>query len=640
MNKEISERKDKLLEFISNANNKFRKNPSFRGVYFEIPKMELNQKENFKNNYDIEEKLIKRTLSHIKERKDCKDFVLPGILSILYSYKDQISVDLRKECEATVLDFMYWLDEDGIPNGCYFTENHQILYHSCEYLAAQLYPDKEFKKDHLIGKKKKEKAHKRILRWIRWRARFGFSEWNANGYFDEDLLALIMLYKYAEEKDIKDNVKKIIDLILFEIGINSFDGVFGSSHGRTYPRLVLLQEEPTAVISYLFWEKGSIEKAFSLSSIIFALSDYKPPEEIISIAQGSNECFENKERHSLDVESAPNYGLVPEDMDNIPFFWSSQVYNHRKVIASTINYSNSCFGKDYDFLSSKRFMKKYCELEEKGMPYDPDPDRTALTSINLYTYRTSYYMLSAAQDYRPGKQGYQQHIWQATLGGKAIVFTNHPGVFEWRGRPNYWIGNGIMPKVTAYRDFLIAQYNGSFYTHGFFPVEYFDSVEENKHWVFGQKGDAYIGLYSYHPTFWKTENIPSEDKIPGKHDLVALGRNNFWICQLGSKSRFGNFKNFIKELSNARVERKPNVLYEAPIKYNSPTDGEVSVGWMEPLIVDGKEIKIEEYPRMKNKYCSVFFDTTQYPIKYKGKKTVLNFQIDKQLIPEPYKNSN
>ena len=41
--------------------------------------------------------------------------------------------------------------------------------------------------------------------------------------------------------------------------------------------------------------------------------------------------------------------------------------------------------------------------------------RNTREQVNITTYRTPDYMLSCAQDYRPGYGGDQQHIWQATL---------------------------------------------------------------------------------------------------------------------------------------------------------------------------------------------------------------------------------
>ena len=89
------------------------------------------------------------------------------------------------------------------------------------------------------------------------------------------------------------------------------------------------------------------------------------------------------------------------------------------------------------------------------MPYDPDADFTAMTQVNIYTYRTPDYMVSVAQDYRKGKRGFQQQIWQATLAGQAIVHTSQPGALNvGRLRPDYWHGNETMPRAAAYRNVL------------------------------------------------------------------------------------------------------------------------------------------------------------------------------------------
>lgn len=82
-----------------------------------------------------------------------------------------------------------------------------------------------------------------------------------------------------------------------------------------------------------------------------------------------------------------------------------------------------------------------------------------LSEANIETYRTPDYMLSCALDYRKGAPGYQQHIWQATLGNKALVYTNHPGGKNLRWSPNYWAGNEILPRAAQSKNVVICIYN-------------------------------------------------------------------------------------------------------------------------------------------------------------------------------------
>ena len=69
---------------------------------------------------------------------------------------------------------------------------------------------------------------------LRWRARFGFSEWLSNCYIDEDLLGLVNLYDFAEDAEIRQTAGKFIDMLLFEMALHSYRGVMGCTHGRTY----------------------------------------------------------------------------------------------------------------------------------------------------------------------------------------------------------------------------------------------------------------------------------------------------------------------------------------------------------------------------------------------------------------------
>ena len=42
------------------------------------------------------------------------------------------------------------------------------------------------------------------------------------------------LYDFCEDDEIREKSTKIIDLILLDMVLNQFKGVFGSTHGRSY----------------------------------------------------------------------------------------------------------------------------------------------------------------------------------------------------------------------------------------------------------------------------------------------------------------------------------------------------------------------------------------------------------------------
>src|SRR5262249_44412117 len=75
----------------------------------------------------------------------------------------------------------------------YWSENHQILFATAEYLAGQWLPDQTFRPGEryrsrkqyqdFTGRERMQRAADRIGRWLDDRLRFGMSEWNAPGYY-------------------------------------------------------------------------------------------------------------------------------------------------------------------------------------------------------------------------------------------------------------------------------------------------------------------------------------------------------------------------------------------------------------------------------------------------------------------------
>ena len=126
------------------------------------------------------------------------------------------------------------MDQPGADAMCFWSENHQILFHTCEILAGQLLPDELFANAGLTGSQHRAKGEERALSWLRKRAAGGFREWDSNTYFEEDVLALSHLVDLAENDDVRELAAVVLDKMFFGLAVNSFKGAFGSSHGRTY----------------------------------------------------------------------------------------------------------------------------------------------------------------------------------------------------------------------------------------------------------------------------------------------------------------------------------------------------------------------------------------------------------------------
>ncbi len=584
-----------------------------KGLFSQVARLELNE--------PPLESIIREAIDYVYSNKDCNDFTVAGLLRILYRYRENplLSASLIADIEICLLSFKYWWDEPGRDRRCYHTENHQIIYHADELLAGQLFKERIFMNNGEKGNVHIQHAVPLIRRWMDFRIKFGFSEWLSNCYFDEDLLALLNLYDFAEDPSIRSCAGKLIDLLLFEMSLHNYHGIFGSTHGRTYARMIKDGwNESTASTMKLIFGMGVFNRPDAMGAISLATSSYRCPPIILQIAVDDSKPLRCRERHSLNIEDAPLYGLSFQNELDCHFYWSIQDYAHPKILALSQQISEKYSVRQHE--DYQHYIRLYEEqLQRYGKIIDPDLDCHALTEVNIETYRTADYLLSCAQDYRPGRPGYQQHIWQATLGIDAMVFTSHPGSTDEKSRPNYWAGNGIMPRAAQYQNVLICIHqvpaDDPFpFSHAYFPVNAFDEIAEKGQWIFGRKGDGYIGLYSQNPARWAHHEDGYQD------ELVVDYPDNIWICEMGAREKWADFSNFVQTLSESDIRCE-----DLQIDFQSPSAGKIHFGWTDPLRVEGETISLTQYQRFDNPYCQADFNSTQLLIQHGEQKFEINF---------------
>ncbi len=592
----------------------------------------------------IDEDCIRAALEHVNNRKDCSDFTFVGLMRLCYQYPQHslLSPQLLKEIHTTVLNFKYWVDEPGHDLMFFWTENHQILFHSAEYLAGQLFPTHTFPNANLTGAQHMAKARTKILNWINLRARIGFSEWDSNCYYDEHMAPLINLADFAADPIIASAASKLLDVMFFDIAVDSINGVFATSHGRTYPRHALNEDgDALTTTQKIAFDKGAFTSANSMTAVSLATSyRYQVPEIIQQIANHSPEEITNLERHSFNLENANALGIHPSDPETAMPMWAAGMFANRITAHQTLQladqFQSGCFNliiRPY----VNAVLKSYEALDNAHIEHDGDMDRRTLSEVNKITYRTPDYQLSCAQDFRKGKLGFQQHIWQATLSNNTPVFTLHRGSEDNKSL-KYW--QGRLPRAAQIQNCVIAIYNipdqpplgpptefppeaeGNAapspapseeillpYTVAAFPRQKFDKVIEQNGWICAQKDNGYIALKSQHPTEW------TPDFIFDTEGFIAQGRQNIYICQLGRQAIDGNFETWCEKITSSSV-----TYNDLTVTYHAPNLGEIQFGWNNPLIYNGKEISLRNYPRFENPYCHTEYNTGIYDIQFQDQQ--------------------
>ncbi|MCD6509174.1 MAG: hypothetical protein J7L11_02125, partial [Thermoprotei archaeon] len=457
------------------------------------------------------------SLDFVNRRRDCSDFQLAGILRLWYLFKDELPEPLRKGIRKCILNFRYWLDEPGNDVMCFLTENHAILFHSCEYLAGQEFPNEIFSNSGMSGKDHELKALHMIENWMKLHEGRGFIEWYSSTYYPLDLLALLNIHDFCDSSYLRGKSRELLDEIFRQAALATFKGVWAAPQGRAYNRSVMTGIiSPMSIIAYLAWGVGA-PIGNHMGAVALATSSYRPPQDVLRFLRVEKELYV-REKHG---------GMG----------WSISGDEHVELT----------------FYKTPDYMLSSVTSHPRG--------------------RTPGYLMSSASNHPTGP-GYQQHMWQATLGPGSVVFTNHLGEFLESGgaRPSFWAGNGFLPRIVQVKNLLLAAYlipadHPVPFTHAYFPSLAFDEVKTYGKWVFFRKGESYGALWSY------VKPILMSSGPTAYKELRAYGRRNVWLCRLSSRREVGDFEEFIRLVKN-----EPEVN-QMTVKYEDFEHGKVCIEW-------------------------------------------------------------
>jgi hypothetical protein len=255
--------------------------------------------------------------------------------------------------------------------------------------------------------------------------------------------------------------------------------------------------------------------------------------------------------------------------------------------------------------------------------YRPQFDMKAgFWDVRTITRRTPDYMLSAAIDYRPGEMGIQEHLWQATFGAEAAVFTTYPGNSQEHGhaRPNFWAGSARLPRVAMQGKTVICLYRiepgvGLGFSHAYFPTVLFDEYMISGQWAFVRKGSGYAAL------FGDGDLVLTEHGRHAGQELRSKGAGQVWVCRVGSMDEDGDFGAFCQKV----MQHAPQTR-DLGVTWNTPDDVRLDFSWDHPLLVDGQAQDWSDFPHYDNAYTHTPMGAERMVIHYGGDSLVLDLK--------------
>ena len=627
----------------------------------------LYQSENLEDSYFENTALISANLEgaieRIDIREDCADFTACGLIRFYIENEHRLADVNKEEIKNCLTGFKYWMDQyDGRKDSmCHWSENHQILFATTEYLAGSEWPDAVFA-DGKSGEAHVAMAKERIEAWMSQRYYYGFNEYYSNNYYPEDIapMANFIQFARAEDEAMVQRMKIIMDIIWIDIATQSYrytdangntQYAFVSASGRMYMDNKSSDDTGNRLRPYINLVLENGDEYLSESNRFFTCFRrmyqarvngapiYEVPSIIKAIFNDSAKKQIVKSSNGITLEELVTDGFVGQDVGQIMMQMGMEAFSNSEVIDNSIEYLNKNKLFNNEFLNDFKLVNLWPLTLTKSLGFlsgilNPSTDGKAIQRANVYTYQTPYYSMSTTQEHFAGDYADQHQINVSLLAGDLAVYNAQPMRNSTRGQ--YWVGYGRLPYSVQDENVNISIYTipdstGLLephivqYTHAYFPVGLFDEVildYMDQGYVFGRKGDSYVMMRAMSDgngtLAFKNDmaGVSAEDittdmsKIKDnvrelieasgdlRYDLIFEGGSSHaWITELGSIEENGSFAQFVSQMLANEYD-----YTDMTVSYKS---GEklFNVKYDEHFMINGQVIDTN-YARYENSYVT------------------------------------
>ncbi|MBB6480092.1 hypothetical protein [Spirochaeta isovalerica] len=599
---------------------------------------------------------IDGTLEYIKGRYDCSDFRIPSMIRILYSHSDKLPADVAEKIRETATGFKFWMDQPGDDSMCYWSENHQLLFSSSEYLLGHYYGDEIFTNMDIRGSEHSEMGKKRVLTWLEQRFLYGFTEWYSSTYYVEDIAPLAVLIDFAPDEEVRTKASIVMDLLIYDLATQNYKGTFTVNSGRMYEKAKMSGQHSSIKDSIsLIWPRYNeilnVEHIGGMEANFKYVKRYEVPEVLRAIGYDQNGETLIKASTGLNLSEFEAEGLNGTEDPQIMMQFNSEAFTNPEVIDNTIKYIDRTGMFSNEFLNDFKLINLGLLKTFKLSPavsrlLDPLYDGTAIQRANTYMYRTPDYAMSTAQAYHPGMPGDQHSLFSLTINNDFNIFVQNPAASlkpdgALGNSPNYWVGNGYHPhtvqekninmslwvlpeKLNPLGDLAGMARKINNYTHAFFPRQYMEQAIVEDNYAFGKIGDVYVALTGKSDLVYKPFEGTAYDEemiLTEEYDLIQEGRETYWITETGTSRQYGDFETFCDEIRSLAVSYEDETLNYRNLQLTYKGD----------FLVDNEAVDLE-YDRFDSKYVFAERKSDVIEIDFDGKSLLLDFNNSRRVF--------
>jgi hypothetical protein len=498
------------------------------------------------------------------------------VTSIAYLDQGQLSDSARQALRRSFKTYMPYRGD---------TENHWLLYYTCLYLMAQLWPDQTGDQWY-TGKSSAEnlrEAEGWINSWVRLTTTRGQGEYDSPHYMGLYFLSMSYLAEWAKDPAMKKRATMMLDYLIADYAAENLDGIYAGAHARVYDRPVL--EKWFNVASDFGWVLFGLGRPLEPpdSYIIFYLlaSAYEPPEILKLIATDRGVPYTHYER-----KRTRNRWRFNDDL-------------HGPVYKTTYVRQEYALGSDQGGTLQP--------IQEHSWDVTwrvPDPRGVENTLFTLHPY-SSLHELQTYFTFPPD------------LSVADVVSSKKS-----YDSPDKFVGGSPYEQIFQDQDAVIALYDippGTRFPHinGFFSKDLADVREDPSGWIFARGGDALIACRPLQPYTWK----PLDN---GSRRLFSQYLKNGIVVQVAARSEYPDSDAFRRAILALPLE-----FHLAPVpsvRFRSLRGKTLTFTYGQIPSLNGTPLDYEHWPLFGGPFVEARVDSEQLILKHVQMRRTLDFR--------------
>jgi hypothetical protein len=491
------------------------------------------------------------------------------------------------------------------------TENHWVVYYAGLTIAAQLMPEAG-PDEWFNGKSSDENqsiAREYLLHWIAVTTSYGQGEYDSPGYLGAYLAPLSLLAGFADDFELKEKARMMLDYLIYDYAVEHVDGFYGGAHSRIYPHQILAPgRTPSANIGWLLFGFGKHHP--ETANRFLALSGYEPPPILERIARDRDRPYVERElkRTRWRMRNAGPRSIVIGDRRSVP------VYKYSYV------------DRDFVFGSSQGGLLQPIQQQTWSLVWRTDnPRRQAANTF------------FAVQPYSSFIEG---TMYFAELADTITDIITRSKI-DYDSEDKLASGSPY-EQVMQHGTALIALYDlpeGGRFPHitTFFSRDLEHTDADDSGWIFSQGGPLYIAYRPFAPGVWKPNDWTG--LIGGEHGgsvgrgfsewgvghqcLVSNSLINGYIVQVAPVRDYADFDAFKKAVRALPLSFSLETTPEAAF---TTLDGTVlSARYGDIPTVNGVPVDYANWPLFDGPYAYEKRESRRLDLHYGDERYLLDF---------------